>query len=202
MGLSTEAELCNISLGLIGVSIRIQSLSDNEATARACKDNYSQARDLALESFEWTFAEQTAVLALSTEVRTGWTYTYALPGNCMVPRRIDDGSGNRSERAVDKTPFRTMLNDAGNGMLLVTDQQNAVLVYTASVAITALFSAHFTECVAHLLAAKLANVVKKDPKLGLSMMQSADFLLKRAGAFDRNVGQLDPRPDSVLLTGR
>src|SRR5436190_19288622 len=113
---TTDAELCNRGLLYIGQRTTIDFLDEASQLAASARAVYTGVLDAALQRFEWSFAKKRDVLALvSGAERDEWEYVYALPSDCLVPRRI--AQENRTPRPEEKIPFEVELNDAGTGQV-------------------------------------------------------------------------------------
>jgi hypothetical protein len=200
--LTTEAQLCNIALLRTGERQTIDSLEEATEAARACKSLYAPARDACLEDHQWSFATKRVVLAETTQTRDGWTYAYAMPSDCLVPRYIY--AGLRNPAPASRIRFAVELNDAGDGSLLLGDFEAAgyPLVYTARVETVALFTPLFVDALAWRLAIDLALAITVKPQVGLAMRQGYQQALNRAIASDLRLGEDDVEPESELISVR
>ena len=196
----TEGQLASVALLRIGERQTIDSLDEGTPPARAAKAFFEHSAGLVLERHWWRFAKRRAALALSTETRDEWGYTYRLPADCVTPRFIDPGQ--RGVPADGRIPFETELDDSGAGTLLLTDQTNAVLVYTARILAPLRWSSHFADAVAWELAAQLALALPAKPGVGLEMGKKAATALQAAIALDLRGNTEDPPPDSALIRAR
>src|SRR5687767_15095965 len=106
-----------MALSNIGIGQEIGDLSERSAPARACNFWYDTARDIALASFPWPFANKQVALGLVEEdPTTEWHYSYRYPANCIVFRRIVTGSLPESREIA----FRLGQDDTG--ILIYTNQ--------------------------------------------------------------------------------
>lgn len=179
--MSSEVDICNVSLGYLGDDATVASLSPPEGSAQAdhCARFYPIARDALLEMHAWGFATKRASLALLAETPPSpWRYAYAQPNDALnllailAPDAQDDYStgliqyGNRTsapEMAVANYTPQTFTNeiDSSGAAVIYTNQVNAVLRYTGEVTDSTKFSPLFTEALCWLLASKLAGPVLK-----------------------------------------
>lgn len=197
----TEAQLCNIALGLVGQRRTINNLLEATAEAQACAVLYGPARDEVLAEFPWTFATRRSTLAEIDDVeRSGWEYVYALPSDFLEPQYI--WTGARLPPIDLQIPFAIEMNDDGNGLLLVTDQEDAELIYTAKVTTVALFSPLFVKAVSWLLASELALMLPVKPQVAPLMLGRYRQCLLTAKAGDTRQGEPDVEPDSEFIRTR
>lgn len=200
---ASEADICNGALVCVGVGQFLDNLSEDTAEARACDQIYARTRDALLEKAPWKFARRRAVLALSTEERTGWAYVYALPSDCLAPLFLDPGV--LMPAAAERVPFDWEAGTSGSvagPALLLTNQEEAELHYTARVENVSLFSPGFVEALEWAIAAKLALVLPIKPALAAQAKVEAKRLLLEATATMLNHSQRSPAAESEYVSGR
>lgn len=176
----TEAGLCNLALVRIGQRGLIDSLTENTIEAQVAGAVYESARDAVLEAFWWPFATERSELALVVDgERDGWEYAYAVPSPCVAPRYIWSGVRNPAREA--RIPF-AIEHDAVFGRVLLTDQEDAQLIFTARVDVVALFPPLFVQALAWKLAAELALGLSVKPQVGMVMEQKYEAAVAVAAA--------------------
>lgn len=185
--MSSVIQICNLALSHIG-AYRIQSFEENTKEARECRSLYDTARDAVLADHDWGFARKRINLALSAEAYTGWTYTYEYPTDCLVARRIELNTGTStvcdddeySCTQIEKVEYEVAVNADLNGRVILTNQENAELVYTAKVQDTNLFDPLFIDSFSWRMAADLAQPIKGKLALQNQMLQQYLYLISRA----------------------
>lgn len=197
---TTEAQVANMALGLVGQRQLLDSLSESSTEAQMVSDFYATTRAELLEAWEWRFATKRVVLALSTETRTGWGYCYVAPTDLLKAWRI--WNGNREPGAGERIPFSKELNDAGDGMLILTDMTDAELIYTIDQTRVALWSNSFVKAVAAQLAVYLAPALPVKPELMPNLQRQATLALQTAAARDANESQRDVIAESEFIRER
>lgn len=198
MAALTSAEaICNLALGLVGQRQFIDRLDEPSTEAQVSRTFYEQTRNEVLSAFRWRFATQRAVLALTTESRSGWAFAYAAPANMLVAQRIWDGTRNPGQG--EGIPFAKELNDAGTGHLIVTDQADAQLIYTRELTTVALFPAHFVRALAAQLAVCFAGALPVKPQLMAGFQMAAERALLTAAAIDGNEAVADEEAESLTI---
>jgi hypothetical protein len=197
---TTEAEVCNLALGLIGHRQYIDDLGEQSAEAEACSVFFASVRDELLAKRDWHFASVTAQLALSTETRRGWGVCYVQPADCLEPREVD--LENRNPARGEPPPFAKQLNDARSGWLICTDVEEAVLRYTARLTTVALWPPHFVKAVATELAMRLIGALPVKRTLMPAAQVAAEKAYLEAAAADENSGQRDEEPDAEWIRVR
>jgi hypothetical protein len=200
--LTAEHQVANLALGMVGQRQLLNSLAENSTEAELARTYFASTRDEVLSAWEWRFARQTAVLALTTETKPGWEYAYAMPANCLLPRRIWNGQRETLNGRGDPIPFTWELSAAGNGHLVLTDQPQAQLIYTVSLAAVALWPAHFVKAMAAQLAVYLAASLPIKPQVALALEQRAIQALRTAAAIDANAAQADEEADAEAVRVR
>lgn len=198
--MASDVEICNVALGRLGIDQFIESIDDSNSRARACKNHLSTARDVLLESVDWSFAESQTSLALLTTVVNGWAYQYRYPSDCVRARYITDDNGMRSNATYAAAPFK--LSNDDSGVTILTDIENAYLIYTKRITNPNLFSASFRSALSWRLAIELATTLRVDPSLAQNAEMKYRIELSAAAAHDANQSIADVRADSPSIRGR
>lgn len=198
----TKTEICNMALGHLGVQAVIANLdTDQSAEARALRVFYELARVKSLEDKDWGFARRYATLNLVAETpNINFNYSYRYPSNALVIRRIL--SGLRNDHRNSRVSYD--ISSDSTGKLILTDMEQAQIIYTYNVDNLALFSASyvlaFSIQLAIMIAPKLTagDQFQKVPQLE-GMYTKA---LNQAVILDANEEQKDPEPESELTFAR
>ncbi len=208
MGVTTEAGVCNLALVAIGHSQFVDDLNEESTEAEVAKAIFSKDRDATLERFQWKFATLRAALAdLGAAVaRDGWTFAYAIPANCIAPRVIVL-PGQRAPSPENRIPFdieasATVVGGPVNGKVLLTDEEDAELIYTARVVTPSLFSPLFVDALKWALASQFALGIQKKPAVALQMGQMYERSLQIAEAAQLQQSREDRPPRSEFITTR
>jgi hypothetical protein len=197
--MASDVDICNEALSHLGDSATVSSINPPEGSAQAehCARFYPTALASLLEMHTWGFASRRAVLAQVANPTSTWAYAYAQPSDTvnllavMASDAADDYSAPSHDSAQSSsTPYTlnpniggsytpqnysTEIDSSGNEIIL-TNQVNAIVRYTALVTDTTKFSPMFRETLAWMLAAKLAGPVLKGDsgrKAALECMQAA-----------------------------
>ncbi len=191
-----EVDICNLALQAIRV-FPIESLSDQTAAALACNRSYDVARDAALGSYTWNFAEKEAELALAAgETASGWTYVYAIPIDFIGATRIYSAAGDST-----KIEFAIRSDTAGNAKRILTNQINAILIYTARIVNENMFSPEFVDAFVARLAIDLSPL-RSDPQLKLQLQQAYTLLISQAKETNAREGEKMPENDDLFVNAR
>jgi hypothetical protein len=151
--MASVVDICNLALSHLGNKASVVSISppDGSVEADYCSRFYAIARDEATEMGDWAFARTRAALVQTSNPSTTWQYAYALPSDCMVPRRIVSGVTYRHE---DDSPDFDV-----EGTTLLTNFENATLMYTRPIEDPTKFPTGFVLTVSYQLAAHLAGPI-------------------------------------------
>ena len=164
--MASEIEICNLALSHLG-SYTINSLLDASQEARKCKLYYPYARDFVLRNFPWNFAEKRINLAeVSGVTPIGYDYAYQYPSDCLKARKIynEVSGGNPIDFIINAT-------DDLIDKLIYTNEQAAILIYTAKITDPNLFDSVFINALSYRLASDIAIALTKKANLQQMMLQ-------------------------------
>ncbi|GAB5471422.1 MAG: phage protein [Rhodospirillales bacterium] len=192
--MASEIEICNLALDLAGTRT-IVSLGDGSPEAQACQRLYPQALLATLESSDWRFARARQALNRLAHAPASkeWRYTYQRPAKCLRARYIEPVS-LRGHSVLDQDryslqPTRQTLHAPRfqvEGDTILTDLEEAVLVFTQRIDEAGLLPALFVAAMAAYLGYRLATSLRADPDLALVLMRSHQDALQHAAAADLN----------------
>lgn len=205
--MASDIDICNLALAHLGDNATVASISPAEGSAQAehCARFYPIARDSLLEMRPWGFATKRVQLALLGSGWPEWDYSYMQPVDALniiavlPPDASDDYSvglanvPNTAGGAYVPKAFSCEVDDSGNDVIL-TDQADAVLRYTATVTDTTRFSPLFVTTLSWHLASFLAGPVIKgdagaaEAKRCASMMQAFLSEAIESDAAQRRIG--------------
>ena len=216
----SQTEVVNITLGRIGITRRIANIeTDTSKEAVTARLHYDLALEETLRAFPWNFAQTAVALALTAEdvVIPGYEYQYQYPSGCLTAHMVctEDGVRDtftawlqpweRSRLMPPKYPFRVALHPDGNRRVLLTDVEQAYLIYTARVTDTAAWDPLFMSAFCDRLGAELAMPLIEGAN-GKAMMQVAmaryNQSWQSAAAMSLNEGREDERPESPSISAR
>lgn len=185
--MATAVDICNLALGNIGARTQVTSIAppDGSAEAGTCARFFELAKRTILSGpHSFSVARARATLAEVTNTSDSWTYAYALPADCLKPRRVlslTESTGESPE--VRGAPFTV------EGKVLFTHQQDAVLIYTKDVTDPGLFDPEVVEAIAARLSGMIAGpIIKGDvgAKLSVAWADRAAALTETAVLADAN----------------
>jgi hypothetical protein len=174
------AQICNIALSRIGITLIISDIDEGSAEATACKTLFDPLRDALLAAFPWPFANRRFTLNLIEEEPTDeWAYSYRLPADFLSIRRIENSyqiqgstevvawtsdSDNFIKRNADRVSGSVPFKIAGDatGQILYCDINPATIEYTTRVTDNGLLPTDFGMLMAWNLAAELAPALARN----------------------------------------
>jgi hypothetical protein len=174
---ATPVDICNLGLSHIGARAQIVSISPPDGTVESgyCARFYPLVRRELLELQPWTFAAKRVALSQVTNPSTIWAYAYALPADCVRARRVlplalaDSYSITllSYEEHFPNDLVQTVFSERGGspyeieGSMLLTNEPDAVLIYTREVTDSNTFSPRFVIAAGMLMASYLAGPIIK-----------------------------------------
>jgi len=227
--MASDADVCNLALSYLGDVANVTSIAppDGSAQAALCSRFYPIARDQLLELHQWGFATTRVALAQIANPTTSWACAYAGPTDVLNylevidplaadPLAADDyavgiplantmfGVVGSNVAVASAQPFVVEKASDGSDMVL-TNQPNAVLRYSAAIADSTKFSPLFTEALCRLLAAKLAGPLLKgaDGRAeGAAQLKFFQAALERAVESDANQRKLNVKHTPSWIANR
>jgi hypothetical protein len=202
-----DVAIANMALSHVGASSDIESFTEKSTEAVQCNAWYDASRKQILAAHDWGFARRRRTLALhgdiiseaSTDPLAGvWGFRYEYPGDCVKVRKIQ----NPNAPPDDLVPFNVETSLNGQEKTILTNMEDAVLVYTWDQEGTELFTPMFVQALSHLLASQIAFAVTNKRKIKLEQLRMYFAVLKSAAAEDINEGIEPPVRDVDWIRGR
>lgn len=222
--MASEVDICNLALGHLGDAATVSSINPPEGSAQAehCARFYPVARDALLEMHSWGFATKRVNLASLGSAWPEWQYCYAVPNDALnllavlPPESTDDYSVgityHYSQTGAPFTPGGKYQPQpfnyealADGTMVIYTNQENAMLRYTAYIEDTTVFSPLFVVTLSWLLASYLAGPVIKGEQGAAEAkrcMLMAQQMLGKASVSDANQRRTTIAQNTPWMTGR
>jgi hypothetical protein len=180
-----EVTISNMALSNCGSSDVIESLNEKSTAAEQCLLWYDFARRQALEAHNWSFARKRDTLALHSDpAPSGWYYRYAVPADYIKARLIENPGGFD----LDAIPFDAESALTVNEQTILTDQPEAILVYTFDQAAVVRFSPLFVVTLSYLLAHYVAYPVTGNKSTKQQMLEAYSGLLRSAAGSNAQEG--------------
>ena len=216
--------ICNLALDAIGTRSTISSLTERSPEAEACARQYEPALEAVLQAAHWNFARKQITMAVlkdgtvtpSQNVPVPWVYEYAVPNDMLqaryvMPTAVSQNSTFVGTPAVQypiTPPVRFIVSSDedtnGNPInVILTNQAQAILVYTYRCTNVNLFDAQFVRAFANYLGFLLCTPLTGDKALAKMAFQVADTTCKAAQASNGNEGItiIDSVPDWITTRG-
>jgi len=199
--MASDIDICNLALLRLGTRSSISSLSENSTEAMTCALLFPVVRDGLLARHHWGFASRRTALADLGLPPDPWAFRYAYPTDCLQARSI-----HQPVAGAPLIPFAISGDQDGAGnpiQVILTDQPQAELVYTARIASAALFDATFVEALSWTLAAELGVALTGDRGMATYCMQAAGVAVAGAKANDSNETPdvVDRTPEWIGIRG-
>ncbi len=181
--MASETELCNMALGRIG-SKRLNDLAEDESVvAIHCNLHYEQTRDALLQSHRWRFALGRSTLSEDTITPAfEWSHQFKLPTDCL--------------RVIGL--FDTKNSYSVEGDRLLTNDDEAELVYIKSITDPAKFLPLYTEVLVLQLAMKLVMPLSQDRALRKEIQEELTRVMSKATMVNRTELESTGRNDLDL----
>ena len=157
----SDTRIGNLALSHVGAEHDIESLEEQSPEAAEVALWYDFARQQALEAFDWSFARKRVVLTLHGDTISTttnqplagvWGFRYKYPNDCVIARKIQHPNAPPD----DALPFEIELSLNGAEKTILTNMENAVLVYTFDQEATKLFTPGFVLAFSYALASHIA----------------------------------------------
>ncbi len=199
--------IVNMALSNIGAAPTENYLTEDTTESKQARVWYDYSRRIVLEAFDWNFARkrQTATLHSDTISETStdplagvWSFRYQYPGDALVIRKMQ----NPNAPPGDAFPFEIETSLDGSEKTIVTDVEDAVIVYTWDQETVSTFSGLFVLALSHLLGHHMAFAITRKRKIKADELQIYRGLLPGAEALSANEAVGKPPRDAEWIRGR
>ena len=207
MAFIDDVAIANMALSHVGAKSDIESFTEKSTEAIQCRAWYDASRRQILAAHDWGFARRRRTLALHGDVISEtasdplagvWGFRYEYPEDCVKGRKIQ----NPNAPPDDLTPFNVETSLSGQEKTILTNMEDAVLVYTFDSQATELFTPMFVQALSHLLASQIAFSLTGRPKIKLEQLEMYFAVLRSAASEDINEGVEPPVRDVDWIRGR
>lgn len=180
--------IVNAALEQIAAQTTITALNDGSPAANAATVVYTPTVEFLLRQLDPDFARYTAALVLSAAVTpvSPWAFEYLWPADCIRLRQVRPASG--AYDPYDPQPVRANVAfdiiAAVSTKVILTDQVNALAVYTSSTPTEAQWDSVFADAVIRRLANPLAMALSGRPDFAREILQQSAASAATADAVD------------------
>lgn len=195
MGWSSDVQICNGALGLLGAERIVAIAGSDNTRSKWCEVYYEQARDETVAGFPWNFATRRkdlgAALA-STDADAPvyeWSYAFTLP-------RIDDDWCLRVIDTENGDPYRV------EGKILYCDSSSIRIKYLRRIVAPGDMSDHCKGAIAAKLAMYLAYPLTKSSTMQEAMAQLYVGMIDDAHQTDTQEGTPEEIDSDEILAAR
>lgn len=164
------------------------------------RGSYELSRKTILRDHPWGFAQTRVKLTSVGTPPSDWKYQYLYPSDCLKAVEIE--KANRSDRSIPYKVSQYQDDDNGLTRVILTDQPDAVLLYTRDEDNEALFDPQFIKVFVAYLAYRCARTLttgKDEAEKAFMMYQRARF---EAMTSDSNEQIPDDQRDADWISGR
>lgn len=203
--MASAVEICNMALAHVGAATTLVTSidpPDGGAYAGYCAQFYPQARRELLDMPNaWAWSKKRVQLAQVANPSSIWNFAYSLPSDCLNAKRVlqqpllvNNPLFYPYTYAVSWDQLQ-LFNELGSadfqieGTTLLTNEPDAVLLYTTDIEDTARFSPSFVTALSYLLASFLAGpIIRGRPgaQTAGQLRQIATEMARSAAADDAN----------------
>ncbi len=185
----------NQALGLAGARAKLASLGDKSRERELCDLYYDTAKSTAFSMANWPDLSATARLAIVAErnfaldwadgdPQPPWRFAYALPHDYVRARHLSSGA-------------RFKLGNCNGERVLLTNQEQAVLIYTRNIESPGAWDNSLRKVVVAELALKIVGGLSFSDNAAANVAQHygkevTDALLEQANEAHRYMPEQDP----------
>jgi hypothetical protein len=154
-----------------------------------------------LRKHHWPFAKRYVSLALIEEdPNDDWAFSYRYPSSCVEIRKIL--TGTRAEQRDFRKPWQLGSDDSG--LIVFTDEEEAVVWYTHFIEDPLLYPSDFTISFSYKLASLISPAITGGDRFNLKKKMEGLFDFYTAEAYKNSAReeQVDREPESESITAR
>lgn len=215
--MATDVDIANRALQMMASRNVITSLTDGSNEAANANMLYTPTLDWCLGITNWNFARKTAVLVLSktrnvtpitwsaTEPAPPWRYEYEYPADCIRLHYVTNMvvANTKWTGMPQKFAVTTGIISAAPRTVILTDETNALGVYTYRNVTIDNWSSLFNQAFTSTLAWMLAGPVSGDKDLMNSLREIASDHMTLAIAANTREGTVmdDTTPEWIQARG-
>lgn len=172
----SSTAVVNAALEQIAAQTQITSLNDGSPAASAASVVYVPTVQLMLRELDPDFARMTVALAIAAGTPPPpWAVQYTYPADCIRVRNVRppaSGTGALDD-PNNPRPIRSNIAFQDGVKIIMTNQVNALAVYTTSAVTEIDWDAAFADTVVRRLANPLAMALSGRPDFATQLLQTA-----------------------------
>lgn len=195
--MASDVDICNLALSHIGASATISSLTEQSEEAFHCNLLYADTRDALLRAYPWGFATRHLALSDVGSPPGNWSYRYAYPNDCLYAREI-----LQTTTDGDPIKFEIALGDAYSTRVILTDEEDATLVYTYKVTNALVFDSLFVNALTWKIASEICMPLTRDQDRLKAAYQMYQGAIAEAQVLNANESHVDILREAEWITGR
>tara|TARA_Y100000385_G_scaffold108512_2_gene112647 strand:- start:500 stop:1117 length:618 start_codon:yes stop_codon:yes gene_type:complete len=196
--MASQVQIAKLALQHVGDRFDITSMTEVTPEAEQVNLVFNDVRDALLRQHPWNFAKKfTSPATVAGTVPGGWTFMYLYPTDAVRILGITNPLG-RNQLPIE---FQTARNSANNYCVL-TDAENAEIIYTARITTTEDFDPEFTMALSYQLAAKMAMPLTGDRGIAGELEKLATIACNSAWETDSSEGIEPSKPEADWITAR
>jgi hypothetical protein len=162
----TSTDLANLALGNLGIPTIDDIESTTSEEAKACNLVYDDVRKIYLAEATPGFSRADVALAIAADEESEvYDYVYTYPADCIKTREI------WNEGATPRIEYEVGSHSSGTSKVIVTNQEDAILVYTRDITNLNMFTSHDIDALSYLFSAKIVMKLKRNEQLETKMAQ-------------------------------
>tara|TARA_R110000751_G_scaffold128164_6_gene230217 strand:+ start:270 stop:887 length:618 start_codon:yes stop_codon:yes gene_type:complete len=202
----SSVQISNMALSHIGADSTIESMTESSSEAAQANLWYDYSRLQVLEAYDWGFSRKRLDLAIINTISDDtadnayyeWVYRYQYPADCIAMRKISNPNGVTD----DAIPFDIETTVGNQARVVMTNMEDAIAVYTFDNESPSMFSAHFVDTLAALLAHRMAFSLTGSRAVSSDMLNLYQGMIRIAPAHDANERMSQPPRESEWVRGR
>jgi hypothetical protein len=200
--MASKTEIANLAISHLGKGKEIANIeTEKSEEAAACRRFYETAKEATLSDHDWSFASKRATLNLiASNPNDEWDYSYRYPVDCLSVRRIIGAM--RFDTEASEVKYKIEKDDTG--LLIFSDQANAVIEYTENISDPQFFSAEFTLALSFRLASYIAPRLTGGDPFNAKQEMLAQYILELGNAKKKTMNEekKDLKPPSEFIRYR
>lgn len=180
---ASKAQICNLALSHIKQTrTLIANLeTDTGTVANTLRTHYDVCREFVQSDHSWSFCTIRRTLADIGSPPSTWSYRYGYPSDCLHFWGIQNVTDD-----PNPLPFKVELTDDGSQNSILSNEYQAVGIFTKSVTNTSLFTPGFVSALSWYLASEIAPALSESDRIQEATLTVYNRMLGAAQRADNN----------------